>query len=313
VLNGYDHAAFVAQLAAANLPNLHTTFNWKTANPNAVAPTGTQIQNAVKNYRYYLSGLSDHTGLYTSLVNDTYGKYINPGLNNGAGINGAGIIAAGASALPNRGALGMLKEFDSTDGNGARSSLEYAYDGYRPHQTNQLVLIIGGYWQKGSATADNAVARMKIGNADLWYKMTNAYHDYAKGKYQGTRDMAWGNGHGMGYVRSLWDDVLLPYHESVTPPDPDQDTDGDGTPDGVEIRLGLDPADGSSRFSAVLTGGALQWQGQVGLTFIVQRSIRRDVIAWETVATLPGAAGTIRYTDPSPPAEGALYRVGLRP
>jgi hypothetical protein len=36
-------------------------------------------------------------------------------------------------------------------------------------------------------------------------------------------------------------------------------------------------------------------------------------MSWQTIATLPGNAGTSTYTDPSPPIGKALYRVGLNP
>jgi hypothetical protein len=296
-------------LNASGMPNTYQIFNWKAANSSLPAPTGTQIQNAVKNYKYYSSTLTDYIGIYNSLVNDTYGKNVNSGLNGGAGIGGAGKIASGAATLPNPGILGMLKEFDSGDGGGARSSLVYAYDGYRPHQTNQLVLIIGGYWQKGSASANSAVARMKIGNTDLWYKLGKGYYDYSSGQNRGLISTAFTADHGVAYVRSLWDDVLLPYHDSVANPD----SDGDGTDDATEVRLGLNPASGSSRFAATITAGVLRWPSAVGLSFTVQRSTSRTAIGWQTVATVTGIAGTTTYTDPSPPAAGALYRVGLNP
>ncbi len=318
ILNSYNHAQFLSQLSANGLTNLYTTFNWNAANPSAVAPTGAQIESSVRNYKYYLSGLSDYMGLYTSLVNDTYGKNVTPGLNNGAGINGWGALVSGADTLPNRGALGMLKEFDSSDGGGARSAIDYAYDGFRPHQTNQLVLIIGGFWQKGSAPTESAVARMKVGNTDLWYKMGKGYYDWAKASPQGMKDLAsFNKDKGFTYVRSLWEDVLLPYHNSsVEPePDPEQDTDSDGTTDVIERRLGLDPANPSSRFYASVASASSEivWPSATGLTFVVQRSTGTTDLNWETIATVTGSSGVSRFTDPSPPEGSAFYRVGLNP
>jgi hypothetical protein len=212
ILNSYNHGQFVSSLYANGLTNAGRTFNWKAANPTSPAPTGTMIQNAVRYYKYFNSPLSDYAGIYHSLVADTYGKWVNPGLYNGAGINGAGRIYSGASTLPNRGVAGMLKEFDSVDGGGLRSSLRYAYDGFRPHQTNQLVLIVGGYWPKGSAMANAAAARMRVGNTDLWYKLSKSYVDYASGANRGIVGEAFARDHGFAYVRSIWENVLQPYH-----------------------------------------------------------------------------------------------------
>ena len=46
--DGYDHAAFVAELAAAGLSNLHETFTWKASHPGRIAPDAATIQNAVR-------------------------------------------------------------------------------------------------------------------------------------------------------------------------------------------------------------------------------------------------------------------------
>lgn len=312
VLNNYNHATFLAELSANGLSNAHLTFNWKAANPTSNAPTGTMIQNGIKNYKSHGSSLSNYMAIYNDLVRDTYGKNVHAGINNGAGINGAGKIVSGAATLPNPGAMGMLQEFDSGDSGGPRSSLIYAYDGFRPHQTNLLVLITGGYWQNGSSDSNNAFSRLNVGNTDLWYKFEKGYISYAKGASQGTQNMTFAGERGFTYVRSLWEDVLKPYFQSAAIPNPDLDTDGDGTPDVTENRLGLNPASGSSRFAITRVGQALRWPSATGLTFVVQRSTSMTG-SWQTIAILSGTAGTASFTDPSPPAGKAFYRVGLNP
>lgn len=312
ILNGYNHASFVSELLSAGLTNPYQIFNWKAANPASPAPTGSMIENAVRNYRYYGSGLSDYMGIYNSLSGDTFGKNVNAGLNGGAGIGGSGRIAGGAATLPNPGAAGMLKEFDSADGYGARSSLDYAYDGYRPHQTNQLVLVIGGYWPKGKAVAQPAVNRMKVGLTDLWYKMSKGYYNYSSGAARGYVDLAYMNDNrGFGYVRSLWEDVLLPYHDSAA--EVDTDADGDGTGDSVEVRLGLDPFDGGSRFTAKREGNLLTWPGNTGLVFQIQRSIGGSLSAWQTIATVNGISGVNSFTLPASTQPREFYRIALPP
>ncbi|MEP4077995.1 hypothetical protein [Haloferula sp.] len=213
LLNAYDHSEFVADLSTNNLPNLHETFNWKAANPSSNAPSGSMIETAVGSYRCYGIALPSYMAIYDRLVNDTYGKQVNSGLNGGAGISGAGKIVSGAAELPNPGAAGMLKEFESIDAGGARSSFHYAYDGYRPHMTNQICLIVGGYWSPGTASTNNAVSLMNVGNTDLWYKAEKGYIGYAKGKSQGVTSVETsGDTYGFVYNRSLWEDVLMPYH-----------------------------------------------------------------------------------------------------
>lgn len=226
ILASYDHAAFVAELSANNLPNIRETFNWKAANPTSKAPTGSQIESAIENYKYFGSTLTDYMKIYQALVTDTYGRKVTAGLNNGAGINGAGKIVSGADTLPNKGVDGMLKEFDAVDANGARSSFVYAFDGYRPHMTNQLALIVTGLWPKGSTIANQAASLMNVGNTDLWYKAEKGYIGYAKGKAQATVDYpSYSASRGFVYNRSLWDDVLRPFHglPGGTGPGPDPD------------------------------------------------------------------------------------------
>jgi hypothetical protein len=217
LLANYDHAAFTADLRASGLTNAYRTFNWKAANPTSIAPSGSTIQSAVRQpYRYHAVSLTDVMGLYNSLLVDTYGKAVSAGLNGGAGINGAGKIVSGADTLPNKGKVGMLKEFDSTDAGGPRSSAGYAYDGFRPHQTNLLVMIASGLFDASSPVAREAAARLEVGNTDLWYKLDRGYIGYAKGSSQGTFSTATdGSTFGFAYTRPVWEDVLRPYLQSA--------------------------------------------------------------------------------------------------
>jgi hypothetical protein len=119
------------------------------------------------------------------------------------------------------------------------------------------------------------------------------------------------NERGFPYVRSLWEDVLQPYHRSNLTGG-ELDSDGDGTRDEIELRLGLDPLNGQSRFSAERVGGVLRWPSAVGETFRIQRSAGESaLVVWETIATVAGVAGFASFTDPLPPIGRAMYRVLL--
>src|SRR5205085_8217743 len=102
----------------------------------------------IRNYKYFGSDLYDYMGIYRKLADNTFGKSVNAGLNYGIGFNNYGKILSGADTLPNKGAAGMLAEFDSFDASGGRSSAQYAYDGYRTHLTNHFVLLAGGYFKR---------------------------------------------------------------------------------------------------------------------------------------------------------------------
>jgi hypothetical protein len=210
-LDSYDHAAFVQKLEDAGLENIHETFTWKAAHPDSAAPSAEEIEAAVRGYRYLGRDLSDPMALYVLLTENTYGARVNAGLNGGKGLNGAGRIASGADGLPNLGKPGMLKEFDSGDAGGPRSSVTYAYDGFRPNLTNHLVLLAGGHWKPGPA-AEKCLALMQVGITDLFYKLQHGYIDYSKGK--GTSKAFDINTPHWDFAltRSLWQDVVRPYH-----------------------------------------------------------------------------------------------------
>jgi hypothetical protein len=214
ILNTYNHAAFVAELKAAGLTNTYKTFNWKADHPESKAPTPAEITAAIKNYHLHGKDLSDPMEIYYDLTMNTYGAKVNAGLNGGKGLNGAGMIATGAAGLPNIGKPGMLLEFDSKDAGGPRSSISYAYDGFRPNLTDQVVLLITGFWKPGSK-ADQCVALMNVGIPDLFYKLEHGYRDYSKGHAdKGVFDIH-ERGWAFGVQRALWEDVVKPYHESA--------------------------------------------------------------------------------------------------
>lgn len=93
------------------------------------------------------------------------------------------------------------------------------------------------------------------------------------------------------------------------------DFDGDGTNNLTEYRLGLAANSGSSRFAATrATDGKLTWPSAAGLKFTIVRSTSLAAGSWTPIGTVTGtAATTAEFTDPSPPAGGAFYRILLEP
>jgi len=186
ILKEYNHAAFVRRLERSGLPNLRETFAWKAEHPESNAPTGEMIEQAVRDYRYKGVPATDVMKIYALLTADTYGKTVFCGLNNGAGIalpdgSRAGMLVSGCETLPNKGKPGMLKELDSNDAGGPRSSVLYAYDGFRVNLINHLTLVAGGLWESGSAEAEKSLALLRVGIPDLWYRLDHGYRNYAKG------------------------------------------------------------------------------------------------------------------------------------
>ena len=217
VLDGYDHDAFVAELAAAGLANAHETFSWKATHPESDAPTGEMIERAIRDYRYRGLPLSDYMGIYRGLTSDTYGGRVSCGLNGGEGVplpdgSRAGVLLSGCDGLPNKGKAGMLKELDSVDAGGPRSSTTYAYSGFRVNVVNQYVLVAGGYWKPGE-DATRSLELIRVGAPDLWYRLEHGYVNYSKGHADGTVRPGSSTAE---MSRTLWDDVLLPYHQQAS-------------------------------------------------------------------------------------------------
>ncbi len=211
ILDTYDHDAFVAQLHAAGLTNAAVTFDWKKNHPESNAPDGAMIAAGIKNYRYKeIDSLADPMDLYYRLTVNTYGAKVNAGLNAGKGIDGGGVLQSGIENLPNVGEDGMLKEFDSFDANGKRSSADYSLGGYRPNLTNHIVLLAGGGWKPGPQ-ADECLRRMNVGITDLYYKLEHGYRDYSKGKPAGRITPVPKN----DFAKPLWEQVVKPYHDTL--------------------------------------------------------------------------------------------------
>ena len=96
------------------------------------------------------------------------------------------------------------------------------------------------------------------------------------------------------------------------------DTDGDGTPDGIEARLGTNPLSGSEFFQPMISLNAagqvlLTWPSAVGTSFTVERSSALG--GWTPIATnLAGQAGHLTYCDTTTTiatANRMFYRVRL--
>jgi fibronectin-binding autotransporter adhesin len=125
-----------------------------------------------------------------------------------------------------------------------------------------------------------------------------------------------------GGVRLTVAEVLTPYEQwqianfgSTSNPDAagSADPDGDGTPNEVEFRLGLDPKQGSSAFRASgarsEAGFTIQWPSAAGAQFEIRRATDPNG-TWQLIGTV---TGTGAFTDPSPPVGKGFYRVVLLP
>jgi hypothetical protein len=213
MLDAYDHAAFAAELQAQGLSNLYWTFSTYQRTPAAGAPSPATVEQGIKNYAMHGITLRQLLDMYVYLAMDTFGATVTCGLNDGAGILVGGVyagrIVAGCAGLPNLGAVGMEKEFDSVDAEGKRSSAGYVQLGVRANLMNQLVLVAYGDWAV-TAASTQALRQVNVGVTDFFYKATQGYQGYSHATDEGL--FKCGTDMDCLMVQSLWTEILAPAH-----------------------------------------------------------------------------------------------------
>lgn len=94
------------------------------------------------------------------------------------------------------------------------------------------------------------------------------------------------------------------------------DRDGDGTPNAVEFRLGLDPNSAASAFLATFAATTpdivLTWPAAPGVSFRIERSTSLSS-AWQTLGTLTATGPSATWAIAAPGDTRAFYRVVLLP
>lgn len=123
--------------------------------------------------------------------------------------------ASSAVLSPWEGRIGMCMEFESTDWDGLRSSLTYAYEGTMIHLTIASTLRVLGLWRDDPAGRD-IERRMAVGISDLLFKAHEGYRGWSLGKErinwleQDLQPM------GSDYIFPLWSQLFPP----PPPPNP---------------------------------------------------------------------------------------------
>ncbi len=212
ILNGYDHAAFAAELRAAGLSNIAGTFGEQPP----PAPTGRQIEDAIRAWANRGNTVADHQAMLVEEGRFTFNKTVNTGLNDGAGVKGRGKMIAGQDGLPNRGRKGMANEFDTVDGKGKRSSASYVTNGYRVIMNWLGVEMANGTLDRSDPEIRALAAQIDIGVTDLIYKSENGYLSYAKGGPPASNNEDWTARKqavkwGWTYTFGIWTHMLRPY------------------------------------------------------------------------------------------------------
>lgn len=117
--------------------------------------------------------------------------------------------ASAATESPWEGQMGMLQEFESTDWDGLRTSLGYAFEGAMIDIPTAVTLKLVGEW-RATEGGDMLEKRMGVGMGDLRFKAIEGYRSYSQGK---PREYNWEE-HlvpmGADYIFGLWETYFAP-------------------------------------------------------------------------------------------------------
>lgn len=89
--------------------------------------------------------------------------------------------ASPATESPWEGQMGMLQEFESTDWDGLRTSLGYAYEGAMIDIPTAATLKLVGEWRAAEG-GDMLERRMGVGMGDMLFKAREGYRSWSQGK-----------------------------------------------------------------------------------------------------------------------------------
>jgi hypothetical protein len=114
-----------------------------------------------------------------------------------------------ATESPWEGQMGMLHEFESTDWDGLRTSLGYAFEGAMIDIPTAVTLKLVGVWDRARG-GDVLERRMSVGMADLRFKAREGYRSYSQAKaYENSWEKTL-EPMGADFIFGLWETYFAP-------------------------------------------------------------------------------------------------------
>ncbi|GAB6145297.1 hypothetical protein [Desulfocicer niacini] len=193
ILNTFDADTFIDQASAAGLPTIAELFTYSGGDDITLD----EIENAITDYTYLGLSLSELNSIYesTGLTQYTFDEYVCCGVSDDTA---TAEIIDGCEALPNLGEEGMCHEFNSSDGEGLRSSLSYSALGWSHNTVSEYLLRYFGY------SISTSIHDLKtIGTTDLFYKAEHGYLSWSMGSQEAQyeSDLTFG----FNYVKEIWE------------------------------------------------------------------------------------------------------------
>ena len=221
----FDFDAFIKRLDAANFKNIKRCWTWNPAirdlmmNGGSVAVPEKQVLAkgvvtrglGVRN-DFTLNGdtLKQPWLLHRGQALRLFSKAVRTQvIANASFTSGLMHRATQATESPWEGQMGMLQEFESTDWDGLRTSLGYAFEGAMIDIPTAVTLKLVGEW-RATEGGDVLERRMGVGMADMRFKAAEGYRSYSQGK---PREYNWEESlvpMGAEYVYGLWETYFAP-------------------------------------------------------------------------------------------------------
>ncbi len=222
---GFDFDQFIARLDAANFQNIKRCWTWNPAMRNlmmhggaiAIPADQTLAQGVVTRGAgvrndFTLNGDTLHQPwlLHRAQALRLYSKAVRTRVTANAEFTSSLMNRASAATVsPWEGQMGMLHEFESTDWDGLRTSLGYAYEGVMIDIPTAVTLKLVGEWRAAEG-GDLLERRMGVGLGDLLFKAREGYRSYSQAK---PREYNWEDTllpMGADFIVGLWQTYFAP-------------------------------------------------------------------------------------------------------
>ncbi len=210
VFTSFSYASFTKQLQAAGFTNITTA--WAGSGATLMTSGGKDKcggsgVGAKVPFIYQGAALNDPVGVYAKLALFTYQDTVTS-----SGANGKAYIV-GHKTSPCQGMKGMEHEFNSSDSGGPRSDALYSFEGWMNSLSTRTTMTVLGTWGSGSVQ-QNLATLMKVGSADLLFKLSVGYEGYFLGQTRLVNQTSPASdgpsAKGFFFDKQVWNNVLSP-------------------------------------------------------------------------------------------------------
>ncbi|MFO1450910.1 MAG: hypothetical protein U1F61_22315 [Opitutaceae bacterium] len=221
----FDFDRFIARLDAANFLNIRRCWTWNPAikdlmikggsiavSEKQILAQGVITRGAGVRNSFSFGGdtLRQPWLLYRGQALRLYSKAVRTVVQAGPDFSSSLMNRVSAATVsPWEGQMGMLQEFESTDWDGMRTSLAYAFEGAMIDIPIATTLKLLGEWRANEG-GDVIEKRMAVGMADMLFKAREGYRSYSQAKpreYWWEKDL---EPMGADYIVGLWQTYFAP-------------------------------------------------------------------------------------------------------